>query len=164
VVRWHESPRTSLSYRTALTRPPDRKPHPTFLWTTTQQAAGMPRHLASCRPTRPTAKPSFSRQTISTLYRITTGHTFVSEYTQRFYRQHTPDQIACQCGKRVQTIEYVLMDCLRYDNARCKHLTVNGRLRNIPQMFSNPERVHLLLHFLEETGACAKPRAVWEPR
>ena len=29
--RWHSAPRSSLAYRTALTKPPDGRPHPTFL-------------------------------------------------------------------------------------------------------------------------------------
>jgi hypothetical protein len=29
--RWHEVPRSSLAYQTALTKPPDGRPHPTFL-------------------------------------------------------------------------------------------------------------------------------------
>ncbi|KAH9954194.1 hypothetical protein BC827DRAFT_1101602, partial [Russula dissimulans] len=84
------------------------------------------------------------------------GHAFVGAYTQRFFPQHTPDQIACQCGEAIQTIEHVIRDCPRYNDARRKYLTANGRLRNIPQLFSHPKRVHSLLHFLEETGACAK--------
>ncbi|KAH9961323.1 hypothetical protein BC827DRAFT_1131805, partial [Russula dissimulans] len=91
------------------------------------------------------------------------GHAFVGAYTQRFFPQHTPEQIACQCGETIQTIEHVLRECPRYDDARRKHLTANGRLRNIPQLFSHPKRVHSLLHFLEETGACAKPRTLWDP-
>ena len=65
----------------------------------------------------------FSRLTISTLYRIITGHTFVGKYTQRFFPQHTPEQIAFPCGKPVQSIEHVIMECPIYNAARRKHLT-----------------------------------------
>jgi len=63
----------------------------------------------------------------------------------------------------MQTIEHILRICPRYDTARRKQLTANDSLRNVPQLFSHPKRVHSPLMFLEATGACAKPRATWEP-
>jgi hypothetical protein len=141
--RWHQAPRSSLAYQTALTKPPDGRPHPTFL------------------VRQDTVK--FSRLTLCTLYRVITGHAFVGSYTQRFFPQHTPEQVACPCGEPVQTVEHVLLDCPIHTAARCKHLTANGRPRNLPQLFNHPKRVTTLLRFMEETGACAKPRTVWEP-
>jgi ribonuclease HI len=150
--RWHQSPHTSMAYRTALNAPPDGKTHHTF----------PPKHQAAPEPGQ-TTTVKFSRLTHSTFYRMVTGHAFVGEYTQRFYPQHTPDQIACQCGEPLQTIEHVLMHCPNYTAARHKLLTDRGRPRNFPQLFENPKRVQELLRFLEETGACSKPRATWEP-
>jgi hypothetical protein len=141
--RWHQMPRSSLAYKTALTKPPDGRPHPTFL--VRQDAA------------------KFSRLTICTLYRIITGHAFVGSYTQRFFPQHTQEQVACPCGEPVQTVEHVLLECPLHTAARQTHLTASGRPRNLSQLFNHPKRVNSLLRFLEETGACAKPRAVWEP-
>jgi hypothetical protein len=141
--RWHQAPRSSLAYKTALTRPPDGRPHPTFL------------------VRQDTAK--FSRLTICTLYRVITGHAFIGSYTQRFFPQHTQEQVACPCGEPVQTVEHVLLHCQLHNAARRKHLTASGRPRNLSQLFNHPKRVTTLLRFLEETGACAKPRAVWEP-
>ena len=141
--RWHQAPRSSLAYKTALTKPPDGRPHPTFL--VRQDAA------------------KFSRLTLCTLYRIITGHAFVGAYTQRFFPQHTEEQVACPCGEPVQTIEHILLDCNIYTAARRKHLTVGGRPRNLSQLFNHPKRVIMLLRFMEETGICAKPRTVWEP-
>jgi hypothetical protein len=63
--RWHESPRSSLAYRTALTKPPDGKAHPTFL--TGKELA------------------KFSHWSLCTLYWIITGHAFVGTYTQHFF-------------------------------------------------------------------------------
>jgi ribonuclease HI len=161
--RWHQAPRTSLAYQTALTKPPDGNPHPTFIHAKAQRSPGG-RRRASRDPTQHrTAESRFSRHTTSTLYRIITGHAFTGAYTQRFHPQHTPSQIACQCGEPIQTVEHVLRDCPRYTAARRKHLTANGRLRNLSQMFSHPKRVHSLLRFLEETGACAKPQETWDP-
>jgi ribonuclease HI len=77
--KWHKSPHTSKVYRTALTMPPDGKPHHTF-------------HLANTSMEEPQAK--FSRLTHSTFYRFITGHAFTGEYTQRFFPQHTPEQIS----------------------------------------------------------------------
>ena len=150
---WHQLPHTSMAYRTALKAPPDGKTHHT---------------LQLKRQTTPpqmdnTNTAKFSRLTHSTCYRIITGHAFVGEYTQRFFLQHTPDQIACQCSEPIQTIEHVLMQCPIYTAACHKLLTDRGRPRNFPQLFKNPKRIQELLCFLEETGACSKPWANWEP-
>jgi len=150
--RWHQSPRTSLAYQTALTKPPDGKSLSTFQ-PAPKKTPG-PRTRPQLNPTQqPQAKSTFSKRTISTLYRIITGHAFVGAYTQRFYPQHTPEQIACTCGEPVQTIELVLRDSPRYNEAHRRHLTANGRPRNVSQLFSHPKRVQLLLRFLEETDA-----------
>ena len=144
---WHQSPHTSKVYQTALTMPPDGKPHHTFL-------------LAQTNEDNPV---KFSRLTHTTLYRFMTGHAFTGEYTSRFFPQHTPEQIACQCGEPLQTVEHVLTHCTLYTAARRRHLTVSGRIRTFPQLLENPKRVQSLLRFLEETRACSKPRAEWEP-
>jgi hypothetical protein len=136
--RWHQMPRSSLAYRTALTKPPDGRPHPVF-------------------------QAKSSRKTLCTLFRIITGHAFTGSFTERFYPRHTPEQIACLCGTPLQTVEHVLLECPLYTVARHKHLTVRGRLRNLSQLFNHSKRVTSLLRFLEETGACAKPRTEWEP-
>ena len=149
--RWHQNPRTSHAYRTALREPPNGKHHPTFQPT--------PKN-----PQRETnSKVKFSRLTHSTLYRFITGHAFIREYTQRFYSRHTPDQVACPCGSPIQTVEHVLMDCPLHTAARHRHLFANGRPRVFHQLFNHPECVLDVLRFLEETSACAKPRASWEP-
>jgi Reverse transcriptase (RNA-dependent DNA polymerase)/Endonuclease-reverse transcriptase len=165
--RWHQSHRTSLAYRTALTRPPDGKPHPTFIVPPTEQAQGPtaeePNH-GTQGPGEPRAKKAkFSRKTFATFYRIITGHAFIGAYTQRFFPQHTPDQVACPCGEPIQTVEHVLLHCPIYNAPRRKHLTANGHPRNLTQLFTNPKRAVQMLGFLEETGACATPRAAWEP-
>jgi hypothetical protein len=150
-TKWHQSPHTSKAYQTALTTPPDGKPHHTF-------------HAARAHTrTDETPPDKFSRLTHSTLYRFITGHAFTGEYTRRFFPQHTQEQIACQCGEPLQTIEHVLLHCPLYTAARRRHLTVSGRPRSFPQLLENPERVQSLLRFLEETKACNKPRAEWEP-
>jgi hypothetical protein len=131
--------------------PPDGKPHHTF----------HPTHPHDKSDERPQAK--FSRLTHSTLYRFITGHAFTGEYTQRFFPQHTLEQIACQCGEPLQTAEHVLLQCPIYTAARRRHLTVSGRPRSFSQLLESKERVQMLLRFLEETRACNKPRAEWEP-
>jgi hypothetical protein len=141
--RWHSAPRSSLAYRTALTKPPDGRPHPMFL--IRQEAA------------------KFSRLTLCTLYRVITGHAFIGSYTQRFFPQHTRKQVACPCGEPVQTIEHLLLNCPIHTDARRKHLTASGCPQNLSQLFNHPKRIVMLLQFMEETGICAKPRMVWEP-
>ena len=97
------------------------------------------------------------------MYRIITGHAFIGAYTQRFFPQHTQEQVACICGEPIQTVEHVLLVCPLYTATLHTHLTASSHPRNLPQLFNHPKRVTALLRFLEETGACAKPRTVWEP-
>ena len=141
--QWHNLPQTSLAYRTALTRPPDGKTHPTF------------------RTGKEPAK--FTCTTSCTLYRLITGHAFIGAYTQCFYTQHTPEQIACDCSEPVQTVEHILLKCPNYAAACHRHLTANGCPRNLPQLFNHMKRVTAMLCFLEETRAGAKLRMEWEP-
>jgi hypothetical protein len=164
--RWHQSQCTSLAYQTALTRPPDGKPHPTFLAPTKQPQdppAGEPKQEPQGLGKDWTKKAKFTCKTFTIFYCIIIGHAFVEAYMQRFFPQHTPDQVACQCGEPTQTIEHVLLHCLLFDTSRRKHLMANGHPRNLTQLFKNPERAVKMLRFLEETGACATPRAAWEP-
>jgi hypothetical protein len=56
----------------------------------------------------------------------------------------------------------VLLHCPRYSDARQKHLAAHGCPRTLPQLFDKPEHVLETLCFLEETGACAKPRERWD--
>jgi hypothetical protein len=159
--RWHDDPHNSLAYRTALTRPPNGRPHPTFIKPVVpaEDAAREPQNPETHRE----GKVKFSRRTFSTLYRVITGHAFIGAYTERFFPLHTPEQVACPCGELTQTVEHVLLHCPLHTAARHKHLTNNGRTRSLQQIFKNPERVLDVLRFLEETGACSKPRADWEP-
>lgn len=108
------------------------------------------------------AKVKFTKLTHTTLYHFITGHAFTGEYTQCFYPAHMPEQVASPCGKPVQTIEHVLMECPLYTATCQKHLTANGWPQSLPQLFAQEECVQSLLCFLEETGACAKPWARWE--
>lgn len=161
-VRWHQAPRTSMAYQTALRTPPDGRVHHTF------QPKRKPDKDTKSRPDathtgEPKNAVKFSRLNHATLYRLLTGHAFIGEYTQRFYPLHTQDQIACQCGAPLQTVEHVLLHCPLHSAARRAHLCVNGRLRTLPQLFDKPEHVFETLLFLQESGACAKPRATWEP-
>jgi hypothetical protein len=160
--RYYNGPRTSFAYQTALREPPNGKAHHAFKTTPTpareHRAPEPNEHNRDAEP-----RDKFSRSVYSTLFRFITGHAFVGEYTQRFYPPHTPSQIDCPCGEPLQTVEHVLLHCPLYTAARRRHLTANGRPRTLPQIFANAKRVQEVLRFLEETGACAKPRASWEP-
>ena len=78
--RWHQVPRSPLAYQITLTKPPDRRLHPTFL--VRQDAA------------------KFSCLNLYTMYLIITGHAFLGSYTQQFFPQHTQEQITCPCAHR----------------------------------------------------------------
>src|SRR5258708_396162 len=112
-------------------------------------------------PDRP--KATFSRLTHSTFYRFITGHAFTGKYTQRFFPQHTPDQVACQCGKPIQTVEHIISHCPLFATACRRHLLSNGHTRSLQQLLETPKHIQGLLWFLEETRACNKPRVVWKP-
>jgi Reverse transcriptase (RNA-dependent DNA polymerase) len=160
--RWHQAPRTSMAYRTALRAPPDGRAHHTFQ--PARKPDKGPEDPALAGDVNGQGNPDkFPRLTHSTFYRLVTGHAFTGEYTQRFFPQHTQEQIACPCGELIQTAEHVLLHCPLHAAARRKHLTANGRPRTLPQLFDKPERVLETLRFLKETNACAKPRASWEP-
>jgi ribonuclease HI len=163
IAAWTEtyylSPHTLLIFRTALTQPPDGKTHHTF----------QPKHMPNAGPSNAPndragkREAKFSRLTFATFYHIITGHAFIDTYTQHFFSQHTPEQIACPCGEPIQTVEHILLHCPQYTAACRELLTANGRPRTLPQLVENRERVILLLRFIEETGACIKPQASWEP-
>jgi len=142
----------------------DGKHHPTFQPTREKPHPGTNADNAPARTDQEDqAKAKFSRLTHTTLYRFITGHAFTGEYTQRFYPRHTPDQVACPCGSPIETVEHVLMHCPLYLDARRKYLFANGRPRLFHRIFNHSERVCDVLCFLEETGACARPRATWDP-
>ena len=103
---WHKSPHSSLAYKTALMQPPNSKPHPTFL-------------------TKPEAA-KFSCCTLCTMYQIITGHAFVGSYMQCFHPTHTPEEVACPCGKPLQTVEHMLLVCPLYTATCYKHLTISS--------------------------------------
>ena len=161
--RYYNNPRTSLAFQTALRSPPEGKTHHTFNIKPTPQRGHNGAESDEHARDQEATKAKFSRLTHSTLIRFITGHAFTGEYTKRFYPHHTQEQIACSCGEPIQTVEHVLTECPLYTSARRKHLTANGRPRTLPQLFANSKRVEEVLRFLEETGACAKPRARWEP-
>jgi hypothetical protein len=150
-----------MAFKTALRNPPDGKAHHTFNIVPTHK--GNKNLELNGHNRDQDTKAKFSRLTHSTLLRYITGHAFTGEYTQRFYPLHTQEQIACPCGEPLQTVEHILTECTLYTAARRRHLSANGRPRTLPQLFANSKRVQEVLRFLEETGACAKPRARWEP-
>jgi len=72
-------------------------------------------------------------------------------------------QVVGRSAHAVQTIKHVLLECPLFATARRKHLAANSRAPTLPQLFESQTRVLGTLRFLQETGGCAKPRAVWEP-
>ena len=56
-----------------------------------------------------------------------------------FTPMHPLEQVACPCGKPVQTVEHV------YTTRHRKHLTASGRPQNPPQLFNPLKHVHSLL-------------------
>jgi hypothetical protein len=104
--QWHQSPRNSLAYRTALTELPDGRHHLTF-----HIKKGMANNTGSTRDPHRKKRDKFLHLTHATLYHFATGHAFVGAYTQRFHPRHMPEQVACLCGEPTQTVEHVLLHC-----------------------------------------------------
>ena len=135
--RWHQSPCTSVAYRTAFTRRSPQTESPT------------PRSPHSTKTTHRLAQLSFH------FHCIITGHAFIEAYTQRFFPRHTPYQVSCPCGEPTHTGKHMLLHCL-YNAQRRRYLTASGRPRNPNRLFTHPKRSAEVRRFLEETGACAK--------
>ncbi|KAI0274261.1 hypothetical protein BGY98DRAFT_935991 [Russula aff. rugulosa BPL654] len=75
---------------------------------------------------------------------------FYRGVTQRFFPLHTPDQVACQCGEPIQTVEHVIMHC-PYSQTRASNLTQRPHTK--PQTtLETPKRVQMLLRFIERRG------------
>lgn len=162
--RYYQAPRTSSAYQSLLTEPPDGKPHyATLARPPTRRESATLLSNATHPQAPPKLEAKFSRRTYTTFYRLITGHAFTGEYTRRFLPQHTPEQVACPCGEPVQTVEHVLLHCPLHETPRHKHITASGRPHTLAQILKNPTQVSGVLSFLEESGACAKPRAAWEP-
>lgn len=137
--RYNQTPHTSMAYRTALTTPPDGKTHHTFQ--STQLTNPLTVGNNNTGPEEKGPKATFSRLTHSTFYRLITGHAFTGEYMQRFFPQHTPDQIECQCGEPLQTVEHIIIQCPLFADARQRHLMPSGRTRSLQQLLETPKRV-----------------------
>ena len=147
---WHKLLCDSLIYWTTLLKPPDSHTLPIFHLGSQWKAGNLNKH-AKC-----------SHATQATLYQLATGHAFIGAYTQCFYTQHMPEQIACPCGKPVQMVKHVLLHC-PWHNASCqRHLTANGWPHGLSCLFTQPEQINNLLCFLVEMGTCAKLHIPWE--
>ena len=105
--RYYDAPRTGLVYRSAIQPPPPPR------W---EAAPNLPTPTpalpADEEPTNNFEEPKaqFSRLTFATFYRIAIGHAahaFVGEYTVHpmVLPPTHPEQIACPCGRPVQTVE-----------------------------------------------------------
>ena len=90
-----------MVYKTALRNLPDGKAHHAF---NTKQIPKKKQGGSGAEPEEHKAK--FSRLTHSTLLRFITGHTFIGEYTKRFYPPHTQEQLPARVAnpyKRLST-------------------------------------------------------------
>ena len=112
--QWHQAPGKSLIYCTALTKPPDRRAHPSFNITRTKAVNSHFPNSAASQDADNQVKAKFSRSTYSTFYHLTTGHAFIGSFTQRFFPCHTPKQVACQCSEPVQMVKHMLLHCPQY--------------------------------------------------
>ncbi|KAH9957781.1 hypothetical protein BC827DRAFT_1223130 [Russula dissimulans] len=76
---------------------------------------------------------------------------------------HTPEQlkVACQCGKQSSTSLGTAHNMTQH--AVNASLLTAAYYEASHKLFSHLKRVHLLLRFLEEMGARAKPWTSWDP-
>ncbi len=133
--RWHASPGTSLVYCTACTKPPDRRLH-TILHI---QQKGW-------KEKGETRKAKYLQATMSTLFRIITGHAFTGEYTMCFLGKKFPtpipeELVACQLAYFLNRSR----DICKHKQAT--HLEWDARLQ-IPRVWlshAHSSHAHLLL-------------------
>ena len=154
--RYHESPKHSQAYDSALVTPPDGHAH-------------MILRIASkgLRRKGRTFLHRVPRTVETTLIRLITGHAFIGAYRLKFQRKNLPpateEEVACACGAVPEDTEHVLLHCPLTHNQRIRHLSNNGLPDSLRKLFDSPRRCLGLLRFLEETRICAKPRIAWEP-
>jgi hypothetical protein len=154
--RYQENPRLSQAYNSALVTPPDGRVHTILRIAST----GLRRkgHTFSHR---------VPRAVQSTLIRLITGHAFIGAYRLKFQRKNLPpateEEVACACGAVPEDTEHVLLHCPLTHDQRLRHLSEDGLPDSLRKIFDSPRRCLGLLHFLEETRVCAKPRLAWEP-
>lgn len=91
----------SFAYEYALTRPPDGRNHP--LW-------------KACLENKPTP----SRHTTSTAFRLAVGHAFISDYTRRFRPDIPPDEYFRECGYADRSFYHLVYECPRFAHARAQ--------------------------------------------
>ena len=154
--RYQESPRLSQAYNSALVTPPDGQLHTILRIAST-----------GIRSKGRTFSHRVPREIQSTLIRLITGHAFTGAYRLKFHRKNLPpateEEVACACGAVPEDTEHVLLHCPLTHNQRLRHLSADGLPDSLRKLFDSPKRCLGLLHFLEETRVCAKPRHAWEP-
>ena len=63
-------------------------------------------------------KPTPSRHTTSTAFRLAVGHAFTTDYTRRFRPDIPLDQYTCECGYPDRSFYHLVYECPRFTRAR----------------------------------------------
>jgi len=151
-----DHPRSSQAYDSALTSPPDGRPHTILRLASTGIQIKGHKYVHHV-----------SRDIQSTLFRLITGHAFTGAYRLKFKRPNLPpateNEAACACGAVPEDTEHVLLHCPLTHHHRRRHLSTLGPLDSLRKVFDHPMRCLGLLRFLETTRVCVKPRTIWEP-
>ena len=123
---WAESPPRGL-YARASHGQPSLRPPPHF--------CDLPRHLYG----------------LVTQCRL--GHAFMGEY----YQRHVPtEDVACPCGKHLQTRDHILLDCERYDDHRHHLAALRPDLNGTHALLSTAKGITALAKFIQSSGAFTK--------
>ncbi|EJD47861.1 hypothetical protein AURDEDRAFT_61486, partial [Auricularia subglabra TFB-10046 SS5] len=81
------------------------------------------------------------------------GHAFMGEY----YQRHVPSEdVACPCGKHLQTRDHILLDCERYDEHRHHLAALRPDLNGTHALLSTRKGISALAKFIQSSGAFTK--------
>ena len=154
--RFYNTPHSSQAYDSALTSPPDGRPHTILRIASTGIQSKRNKYVHHV-----------PRDIQSTLFRLITGHAFTGAYRLRFKHLNLPpateEEVACACGAVPEDTEHVLLHCPLTHHHRRRHLFATGPIDSLRKVFDHPVRCLGLLRFLEATRVFVKPRTTWEP-
>ena len=113
------------------------------------------KRITSARHTAPIIKLSKvlkTRQQLSRLTSMRTGHCSLNDYLHRFHIDHT-DSPLCACGGgRRETVNHFLLDCTRYDQQRAQlasKVGIGGMW--VEKLLGYPKLITHTLEYIENT-------------
>ena len=124
-------------------------------WSSATTKGSHLKRITSARHTAPIIKLSKvlkTRQQMSRLISMRTGHCSLNDYLHRFHIDHT-DSPLCACGGgRRETVNHFLLDCTRYDQQRAQlasKVGIGGMW--VEKLLGYPKLITHTLEYIENT-------------